>query len=706
MHFRAAIVTTSFRRLGALALVTLGAASSVASAQPLLIDDFSTNQAALTLTFPPAGTNASSSASGTGIIVGERDVQINLTAGVIAGNTMSATVSSGFFSYSQDATIAGATELQWDGFDADPTLDTSGMGGVDLTNGGVQDAIRVTVAFDDLPVTVNLRYHSPGGDGSQAVLNLPGLIFAPTDFIVPFSSFAPIGMTPADVASVGAVSMTIGSAVTAPDVVLDKVETAALVGVSETVALQNDVNGNTLVDPGDTLRYTAVVANPDDGFDAGASGVVLSSPAPGATALVVGSVTTSAGTVTAGNTGGDTSVGVNIGTVIDGGNATITFDVLVANPLPAFVAQISAQATVDTSTLSGVRSDDPAVGGTEDPTLIAVNGTPTLAATMSDALFVDVDGDLQADPGDTVRLTAVITNNGNQNVAGLTFATGIDPNAALVVGAVTTTQGAVTTGNGGGDTSVAVNVGTLVGGGGSVTIQFQVLIADPLPAGIQQLSHQGTATALNVGAMLTDDPGTPASGDPTVTPVVGTTTIVASLSDALFVDVDGDLTADAGDTIQLTATLANTGNQDAAGVTLAVPIDPNAGLVVGSVTTSQGTVTLGNGGGDTSVAVSVGTLVGGAASVTIQFQVQVHAPLPAGVQQLSHQGTVTATAISATVTDDPDSPAANDPTLTPLGVPVIEVPVLDTVGLASLAALLALLAVARLGRRRLALRRP
>ena len=68
---------------GIAVLVALLAVPFPATSQ-IIIDSFSTNQSALTLTFPPAGTTASSSVSGAGILGGERDLSINLTAGVIA----------------------------------------------------------------------------------------------------------------------------------------------------------------------------------------------------------------------------------------------------------------------------------------------------------------------------------------------------------------------------------------------------------------------------------------------------------------------------------------------------------------------------------------------------------------------------------------------------------------------------------------------
>ena len=60
---------------------------------------------------------------------------------------------------------------------------------------------------------------------------------------------------------------------------------------------------------------------------------------------VVGSVSTSRGTVTGGNSAGDGSVGVDVGTVSVGGTATITFRVTIDNPLPVGVTSIANQGT-------------------------------------------------------------------------------------------------------------------------------------------------------------------------------------------------------------------------------------------------------------------------------------------------------------------------------------------------------------------------
>src|SRR6185369_15935972 len=122
-------------------------------------------------------------------------------------------------------------------------------------------------------------------------------------------------------------------------------------------------------------------------------------------------------------------------------------------------------------------------------------------------LVVDVNANGQVNPGDTLQYTVVITNTGNQNAAGAVFTNLAPLNTQLVVGSVTTTQGSVTTGNTGGDTSVAVNIA--------------------LPPGVTQITCQGTVTGTNFPPKVTDNPATGTPDDPTaITVTVATVNVV------------------------------------------------------------------------------------------------------------------------------------------------------------------------------------
>lgn len=67
-----------------------------------------------------------------------------------------------------------------------------------------------------------------------------------------------------------------------------------------------------------------------------------------------------------------------------------------------------------------------------------------------------------------------------------------------------------------------------------------------------------------------------------------------------------------------------------------------------------------------SVNLNIGTIPAGE-SVTITFQVTINNPMsPTNTTQVANQGTVSGSNFSAIVTDDPDTPALNDPTITPV----------------------------------------
>jgi uncharacterized repeat protein (TIGR01451 family) len=159
---------------------------------------------------------------------------------------------------------------------------------------------------------------------------------------------------------------------------------------TKTVEISDDVGGDGGASPGDTLLYTVVVTNEGD---AAASGVVFTDTPDANTDLVVGSVTTSAGTVVSGNTAGDASVEVDVGTLAAGDAATITFEVVIDPALPSSVTEIVNQGLVAADGLDDVPTDDPAQPGPDDPTSItlralAVTEIPTLSAWGAAALVL------------------------------------------------------------------------------------------------------------------------------------------------------------------------------------------------------------------------------------------------------------------------------------------------------------------------------
>ena len=143
---------------------------------------------------------------------------------------------------------------------------------------------------------------------------------------------------------------------------------------------------------------------------------------------------------------------------------------------------------------------------------------PAVDSTKTDALLIDNNFDGNAGAGDTVRYTVVVNNSGTLDATGVVFNSNVDPNTSLIVGSVTTSQGTVTTGNTAGDTSVAVDIGSIANGGGSVTITFDVFVN--IPVSVTQAMCQGTITGSNTPPISTDDPDTVPNDDITNTPLV------------------------------------------------------------------------------------------------------------------------------------------------------------------------------------------
>jgi len=442
-------------------------------------------------------------------------------------------------------------------------------------------------------------------------------------------------------------------------------------------ALNVDFGSDGQVNPGDVVRYTVVITNSGD---VQSTNVVFSDTPSANSTLIVGSVATSQGAIAVGNTAGDSSVSVNVGTIAALGSVTISFDVVIDNPFPNGANQISNQGNVASGELPDVPTDDPDSPTSDDPTVTPVVASPVLAVTKVDALLVDQGAVGQVNPGDTIRYTISISNSGDTGATAVVFTDTPDANTQLVVGSVATSQGTVTSGNAAGNSSVAVDIGTIAASA-TVTITFDALVDNPISVGVTSIANQGLVQSTELPDVPTDDPDTPTSDDPTGTPIVANPVLAVTKADALLVDQGAIGQVNPGDTIRYTISISNSGDTGATAVVFTDTPDANTQLVVGSVTTSQGTVTLGNAAGNLSVAVDVGTIAA-SASVTITFDVLVDDPISAGVTSIANQGLVQSTELPDLPTDDPDTPTSDDPTGTPIGAePELSVSKVDSLSL-------------------------
>ena len=137
--------------------------------------------------------------------------------------------------------------------------------------------------------------------------------------------------------------------------------------------------------------------------------------------------------------------------------------------------------------------------------------------------------------------------------------------------------------------------------------------------------------------------------------------LVASKVDLLLVEFDGAVVGEAnpGDVLRYEITLENTGTGIATEVVFedAIPLDTQ--LVADSVTASAGTIE-----SEDPLTVAVGEVAIGEI-VTFGFDVVIDNPL-AGDREIVNQGLITSVELPDVLTDDPDLPGTDDPTVTPV----------------------------------------
>ncbi len=303
---------------------------------------------------------------------------------------------------------------------------------------------------------------------------------------------------------------------------------------------------------------------------------------------------------------------------------------------------------------------------------IVVEGLP-LGGGAADFLFLNcntetgcapvVSSIVRANPDPTAAASVDFTVTFNQPV------TGVDA-ADFVLTTTGTIAGASVTGVTGSGATYTVSVNTGTGNG---TIRLDLIDNDTIVDGGS--NPLGGAGAGN-GNFTTGQ----------VYSIVRPPQVTATKT-AAFLSGSSD--------IRYTISLTNTGG-DATGVTFNDTPDGNTTLNAGSVTTTQGTILTGNGPGDISIQINVGTLISGV-TVTVSYVVHVNPGVAIGTVLLN-QGTVSGGNFANVVTDDPgNSNGSNDST--GITTQAVAIPALDFAGLLALVLLLAAAGAVFLSRR-------
>jgi hypothetical protein len=168
--------------------------------EAILIDDFSTGQAALV--FDPA-VSEESQVSGSGILGGERDMVVTRASDF--GIAMAAFGDG--LTYVHAASSQGTGLIVWDGADGDSAVDPTGLGGIDFTNGGGEDKVGIPLLASNLPAPIVLTAYTDGANYSTATVLLPGGVPPQQRMSVLFANFAVAAGSGADFTNIGAFSL-------------------------------------------------------------------------------------------------------------------------------------------------------------------------------------------------------------------------------------------------------------------------------------------------------------------------------------------------------------------------------------------------------------------------------------------------------------------------------------------------------------------
>lgn len=403
---------------------------------------------------------------------------------------------------------------------------------------------------------------------------------------------------------------------------------APLFGTSNKLAVDDDGG---VLDPGDTITYTINLVNSGnrtgtidlvDNFPAWVGGVVpLPPPVSGATYEPPPAGTNGTGRLV-----------ISGMPVAPGSTTTIRFRATVAAAAP--------DGTVITNAAAITVAERPEENRTLTSPSLTVYARPELGGLTK--TVTDLNGGA-VEPGDTVRYDLAVTNTGNVPATSVVLTDLVDARLTNVV---------VT--SGGGTWNAATRTITWTRAslavGESWSVAFTAQLVTPLANGTTIPNQASIDSAEPAPAALSDNPATGAVDDPTTITVVS----APNLSNATKVvaDLDG-APYEPGDTVEYTIAVSNTGSETATSVVITDPVDPNLEDVVpqDGGTVAGGTITW-----------NVGAIAPGETR-TVRFTATIRSPLLSGTA-IANQGALSTPELpGGVVTDDPATPAGDDPTV-------------------------------------------
>lgn len=555
------------------------------------------------------------------ILGGWRRLMVNLTSSRVGSEIRMRVGTEGGEGYLSFGTIDGGTGQRvvfWDGQGGNsPIVNDTGLGGVDLTQGGLATGFRLDVGADLAGGTAIVRVYSDDGVGGTATRFSTGQVaIGVTDGIatipeyLPFTAFTATGGG-VDFTRVGAIEFEITGAANVDGV-------ANLVGaIGPTVRTfdfanfqQADLSLAMVVDDstpevGQEVLFTLTLDNLGPST---ATGVRVGVPGAGGLTLV--STAASQGTVADGVW--------NVGVLAAGQNATLVARVRIDT------------AGVRTVTAEVIASDQPDPNSTPGNNIIGENDQASVTVSVLSAdlsLIMTVDNPTP-NVGSEVAFTITTRNAGPDPTTGVTV------RAALPIG-MQFVSATLSPGGGPANYDPATGVWTIgemaAGNQPALRLVTRPIVAGPLALTAQVLTSD-----------VPDPNSTPGNNDPSEDDQA-TVTISAQSADLSLEMVVDNARPNRGDQVQLTVTLANAGPSTATGIQVRSQLP--AGLTLRTATPSTGNYNSSTG------TWSVPSLVAGT-SATLVFGATV---------ETASSVTAVAEVIAADQPDPDSTPGNNDP---------------------------------------------
>ena len=338
----------------------------------------------------------------------------------------------------------------------------------------------------------------------------------------------------------------------------------------------------------------------------------------------------------------------NLGDIAAGETRQLNFTADIVQPLDNGTRIRNQGVVFATNLAGGTPTDDPTTPTPDDFTIITVRSVPSFVGSTKTVQDLN-GGDFE--PGDLVRYTLTVDNTGRETARSIAVSDPIDTDL-LVIDSV---------GNGGqfGGGVIQWNpattpaLGQLAPDGAPVALTFTARIISPLPNGTE-IANQGFVVSQQTPEPVgTDDPLTPEVGDPSSIFIRATPNLSATTKQVVD---ENQGTAQPGDLLTWTINVVNDGNGPARGVRISDPIDANLTNVVAS-----------DGGvfdaASRTLTWSLAGPVPPGESTSVQFRATI-APAATNGTIIRNQATVTTVDLPDPVrTDDPATPAIDDPTV-------------------------------------------